>query len=401
MYIFKPFDRKLNNLWFIGRAEKLIHIIDPSVIQMLQDDFFDLEYASNDDASSSPIPRKKKKKRKKKKAPPSPLNSLNPQQQAIKLKLDTWLAKGASLDARKARTTIMLHEAAYVGHFEATRALLGNPHIRVLQERDYSPYIDAVSVNCPLLNPTIHPVMALHVATYFAPQCTDGSLVLSLLLNHPHTDVNRGPIQPILIAAFQGNLPVVKQLVQHGADIEANIFHYVCTRYKLTTKEVVHWCYQKCGISNANMDSIYHTPLMIAVGRNYSNMVEYLLSLGADLKMDIDELETPLMIAAYKGHEQCVDLLLKCCKKRATRYSALDIAQYVNKSCNILGVRTNPLIQASQEGHLGVVKQLLAAGASINATRSDGITALRIAEEMKHADVAMVLRQQAILAQVI
>ena len=339
---------------------------------------------------------------------PSHPPHLTPHQIAVHLKLDQWLMDGSVLDGRKARHTSLLHDAAYVGHVGAAKALLQNPHVRVLQERAYPPYIRSVAATSPQLNPTVHPVMPIHVATYYAPpdNGNDGQTdsFLSVLLKHPQTDVNRGPIQPILIACFQGNLSVVKQLIRHGSDMESSIYRSVSGRYKFDTSETKKWCYQKCGITQPNMESIHHTPLMIATAQNNVALVDYLLTMGAELKtdnhrLDNHHMETPLMIAAYKGHGRCIDLLLKACRSRAVQLptshacDAQFVTQYVNQPCLVNGTITTPLIQAAQEGHADVVKQLLAAGASIDKPRSDGVTALRIALEMKHESVAAVLRQ--------
>jgi uncharacterized protein len=49
------------------------------------------------------------------------------------------------------------------------------------------------------------------------------------------------------------------------------------------------------------------------------------------------------------------------------------------------------LIQASQNGHLEVVRALLAANADVNAKLADGFTALMIASEKGHLDVVRAL----------
>ena len=53
-----------------------------------------------------------------------------------------------------------------------------------------------------------------------------------------------------------------------------------------------------------------------------------------------------------------------------------------------------PLLTAAANGHLNIVKDLLVHGADIHAKANDGKTAVSIAEERKHPEVAEFLRSK-------
>ena len=104
--------------------------------------------------------------------------------------------------------------------------------------------------------------------------------VISFLLNNQATDVdisNKFGETPLMIAAIEGNLPLVKTLVQ--------------------TKK-------------AQVDHIGWTPLHYASSRGHLEVAQFLLANGAIVDSMSPGNTTPLMMAVQSGNEQLIKLLL-------------------------------------------------------------------------------------------
>jgi ankyrin repeat protein len=98
-----------------------------------------------------------------------------------------------------------------------------------------------------------------------------------------------------------------------------------------------------------------------------------LIEAGADLNRQNLSGNTPLMIAASKGYEPFVELMLK---------SELDKQD---------GFGRTALIKAADKGHSEVVKMLVEAGANLNIKDRFGYTALELAKDKGRTAVAEVL----------
>lgn len=104
--------------------------------------------------------------------------------------------------------------------------------------------------------------------------------VISFLLTNPTTDVdisNKFGETPLMIASIDGNLPVVKALVQG---------------------------------KKAKIDHIGWTPLHYASSRGHLDIAQFLLANGAIVDSLSPVNTTPLMMAVQSGNEQLVKLLL-------------------------------------------------------------------------------------------
>ena len=106
----------------------------------------------------------------------------------------------------------------------------------------------------------------------------NGEVVATLLKARANpTLVNRYGEDPLLQAAYQGHLDVVKQLVRAGVDIN----------------RAKGW-----------------TPLGYAAYQGHLEVADYLLDQGADVNVAMNNGTTPLMLAARNGHLPLVKLLL-------------------------------------------------------------------------------------------
>lgn len=86
---------------------------------------------------------------------------------------------------------------------------------------------------------------------------------------------------PLFIAAQDGNLPLVRCLVRHGAIVNTR---------------------NKKGKS----------PLLVAASNGHADVVKYLLSYGAFIDGNDEDGKTPLFIAAHNGYMDIVECLIQC-----------------------------------------------------------------------------------------
>jgi len=132
-----------------------------------------------------------------------------------------------------------------------------------------------------------------------------------------------------------------------------------------------------CIDGNAHVDI---TPLMTAAGDGLIEMVELLLDKGADIHLTT-VWGAAINVAAMDNQVATVEYLLS----RGANIESED--PYGN----------TPLLIASSYGRLDMVRFLIAAGANINASRESipeigRVTALYMAEEYGHRDIAEILR---------
>ena len=140
---------------------------------------------------------------------------------------------------------------------------------------------------------------------------------------------------PLHLACFFGYLQVACTLLECGADVELRV-------EKTLAKE---------------------TPLHIAAGNGYGEIVEVLLAKGANPNsIASNHLKTPLHVAASEGHLEVIEyLLLGGARSDVPRPTEL----------SGLGSWCSPLHLACQRGHLEIVKVLHEHGANIDTTSDD------------------------------
>lgn len=138
---------------------------------------------------------------------------------------------------------------------------------------------------------------------------------------------------------------------------------------------------------------ISSTPLMGAASEGQLSVVRMLLDKGADVNLVQEDGETALMYAAAGGHLDVVEVLLdagadinvaaKTMCITALHGAALKGHAAVVKALLAKGAKINakdggitPLMFAARQGHSDAIMVLLAAGADVNAVSSNGSTAL-------------------------
>ena len=184
-----------------------------------------------------------------------------------------------------------------------------------------------------------------------------------------------GPSEPpdisIHQAVFDGNIEAIKQAIADGVDVNSK------------------------GIGG-------FTPLLIAAMEGHNEVVELLISKGAD----VDARQygyglSPLRFAAARGYKEIVELLISkgadVNAKRGDGITALDLAK--GETADLLrkhGGKTGAELSihdAARTGNIEAVKQHLAAGADVNAKHNIGHTPLDWAISNDQTEIADLLRK--------
>lgn len=120
--------------------------------------------------------------------------------------------------------------------------------------------------------------------------------------------------------------------------------------------------------------------LALAVKANFVVIVKLLVDAGVDLDYQDDQGETALHIAARFGHTECAKILLE---ERDGQKADMEIAE------NSFG--WTPLFIACVDGHIEIVRILIAARASLERLDTSGWTAKEHAALRGHMDIAELL----------
>ena len=160
-------------------------------------------------------------------------------------------------------------------------------------------------------------------------------------VNCPVTEDASTPLHKACAGAKPGHLVAVKLLLEADADVHA-------------------------------LNKWRETPLLTAANHGQAGAVEALLSADADPCKCTDTGWSPLSIAAYKGHDECVRLLLE------------DGAPTEEDDPTL-----SALLQAATKGLPDTVELLLSHGADHNVTTKKGDTALSILVEQNLIDAAV------------
>ena len=158
-----------------------------------------------------------------------------------------------------------------------------------------------------------------------------------------------GLITPLKLSIDEDNVEIATMLLSNGADVDAKD------------------------------NSMARHRLFIADIFNYYNIIPVLLEYGANILNSQDyEGDTALMKAIYRKYETIVKLLLENGVKRAD----VNLADNSN---------VTPLMIASQQGNINLVKLLLKYGANKNALYS-GRKAIDFVNSFFHPDIVKLLK---------
>lgn len=150
-------------------------------------------------------------------------------------------------------------------------------------------------------------------------------------------------------AAERNDLAVFESLIQQGADVNAR---------------------------DPQQDSAF----LIAARSGHARLVRRALAAGADIRALNRYGSTALMGPAYRGHVETVRVLLA---------TPIDIHHVNNLGWTALLEAT--VLGTDAPAHREIVRMLIERGCDVNARDRDGMSALQIAEQRGHAEVARML----------
>uniref|UniRef100_A0A3Q2Y5Y7 Kinase D interacting substrate 220 n=1 Tax=Hippocampus comes TaxID=109280 RepID=A0A3Q2Y5Y7_HIPCM len=178
---------------------------------------------------------------------------------------------------------------------------------------------------------------------------------------------------PLMVAAEQGNLEIVQELIRRGANV--NCDDVDCwTALMSASKEGHIQVVRELLDNDANAehrDMGGWTALMWAAYKGRTDVAQLLLSKGANPNITGQYSVYPIIWAAGRGHAEIVHLLLQHGAK-------------VNCSDKY---GTTPLIWAARKGHYDSVMHLLANGADVDQEGANSMTALIVAVKGGYTEV--------------
>ena len=171
---------------------------------------------------------------------------------------------------------------------------------------------------------------------------------------------------PLLLAAVYGDAACLQLLLDRGAEVNTT------NALDSTALQRAAFDFNKLkllvarGAQVNTRSALGHTPLMVAArSANSHQAVEFLLAHGAEVNATNVDGATALMAAAAGGDARTVQLLLK--------YGADANAQPgIGFEHFVFGGARSPLMWAAFRGNTAIMKQLVAAGAKVNAEGSVG-----------------------------
>ncbi|XP_067661560.1 ankyrin repeat domain-containing protein 50-like [Haliotis asinina] len=217
----------------------------------------------------------------------------------------------------------------------------------------------------------------LHLVSYKG--CVD---VLKYLLSLNYLDINsRGwnKMTPVMLAADHGHKEVIELLINHRADLSAidkvgnNILHIACESGHV---DVVQYLLSlKLLDINSRVWNNW-TPVMSATEEGHKEVIELLINHRADLSIIDKGGNNILHIACESGHIDVVQYFLSL--------NCLDI--------NSRGWRKwTPVMLAAYHGHNEVIKLLINHTADLSISGKGGDNILHIACQSGHTDVVQYL----------
>ncbi|UCK58910.1 hypothetical protein AFCA_001744 [Aspergillus flavus] len=182
---------------------------------------------------------------------------------------------------------------------------------------------------------------------------------------------------PLGVASEEGNLEIVRTLLEQGADVTmADIDGWtpIYTASHNGHTQVVRLLIENGSNVNTS-ESGGWTPVNTACYQGHVETVKLLLKSGADIYTATNKGITPLYAAAYNGYTRIVELLLEHGADTSTANNG----------------RMSPLYAASAGGHIEVVKLLLKWGADIDYANKYGDTPLSASSSKGHPAVSKLL----------
>lgn len=183
---------------------------------------------------------------------------------------------------------------------------------------------------------------------------------------------NSEGVTPLMFAAENGNLYIVKQLIANGAELNSvpnSGVTALIAASKNNNLEIVELLLQNNAEVNA-VDQNGYSALSYAAAYGYPKLAWLLCSYGAKTE-NIKNDNSPMILASYFADNKIISVFL-------------EFAADINIKDN-LGF--TPLMIASQKGFIETVKLLVDSGANMELTNLQGYNALKLAVNNNHKEV--------------
>ncbi|RYO92005.1 hypothetical protein DL764_008208 [Monosporascus ibericus] len=221
---------------------------------------------------------------------------------------------------------------------------------------------------------------------------------------------NEKSYTPLIVAAEKGHEAVARLLIEKGAQVE--------TKDKNGNTPLIFAAWNGCeavarlliekGVQIEAKSDGGSSPLIFAAQAGYEDVTRLLIEKGAQIEAKSKSGYTPLMVAAKKGHEAVAKLLIEKGAQIEARdkYNSTPLTQaawqgheavarlLIEKGAQIEArdkADYTPLSQAVYYGHEAVARLLIEKGAQIEAKGKSGKTPLMLAAEQGHEAVARLL----------
>ncbi|KAK4560770.1 hypothetical protein LTR86_005349 [Recurvomyces mirabilis] len=243
-------------------------------------------------------------------------------------------------------------------------------------------------------------------------------VIVRLLLDHG-ADVNAQGgehVRSLYTAAAEGHDEIVRLLLEHGAEVDSQgpengnaLYAAVYGGHKGVVRLLLaHGANPNFG------DGDYGSPINLATYFNHVDIVSTLLDSGANVNNADGIYDSALTTAAMNGHEDIVLLLLRYGMNfrpdprgdvntpvdalvSAIKFGSLSIVQLLiehGMNVNALdGLHRSPLYYAAEGGSESILQALLDAGANPAAERHESSTPLQVASFRGHESVVKLLLQ--------
>lgn len=183
----------------------------------------------------------------------------------------------------------------------------------------------------------------------------------------PLNAADKSGLFPLIIAVYKDNMPLVKYLLAHGADVNFHPFYGPAIVVSQTEEMALFLLKQgtdiDCRPKSEGGPTVSNILFFMAAGRGWMNLLAQVHIKVKDVNIRDYYGHTPLAGAARNGQVEALRMLLKW---GATVDSA-----------DSNGI--TPLMEACCAGQVSTASELIAAGADVNRTDKGGISVLALA----------------------
>ena len=181
---------------------------------------------------------------------------------------------------------------------------------------------------------------------------------------------------PLAVALMSGHVKTARKLIEHGADIAAQIYDATLLHVFSGTGTVeIARMLIECGADVTVQDKAGITALHVALMREQVQVARMLIECGADVSAQLKDGMTPLHIASALGLVEIARTLIE----QGADMTAQDKRW------------GTPLHLASSQGKVEAAHMLIERGADVAAQNKDGETALHLASRREQVEAARIL----------